>query len=167
MNIINRSLNVKNNKIKYYLSKLPDIYKTCDIPILFVDNNYFGYLIHKYYSVKYNCPNFCKKEFSEIGGTCWYAQNGHKTIFIIIKVQHKLTVPMVLFHELRHWYQQTHLKDFHIEYTKVYNDDVTIDGYSKQHLELDANKFAKMHCKKLGIKFYNSKNEFCINKNQT
>lgn len=62
MKIVNFCLSLKNKQINYYLSKLPEVYRTCDIPIVFVPNNYFGYIILKFYIKKYNLLELTFKE---------------------------------------------------------------------------------------------------------
>ena len=111
MKIINFSWSLKNNQINYYLSKLPEVYRTCDIPILFVPNNFVGYLIWKYYARKYELPDRNFEKFNEVSGTAYYNTQTLESILIFVKHSHRLTTPFILFHELRHWYQQTYLKD--------------------------------------------------------
>lgn len=154
--IRNFCFGLKNKQINYYLSKLPAVYKTCEVPILFVNRNLFGYLIFLFYSLKYNLGDRNYKDFLNTGGTSYYFLNTHKSTFIYCSRSaekgNKEHFVFVLFHELRHWYQQTHLKQFHIE-KRYYNLTIYDDNYSKQPLELDANKFAKKYAEKVGIRF--------------
>lgn len=157
MKIINFCYGITSKQIKYCLNELPSIYRTCEVPILFVNRNYIGYLIFRYYARKYNINDKNYKEFKEVGGTSYYNIDNHEPIFIFCSKGKSNTskefLIFTLFHELRHWYQQKHLKNFHIKYSEIYNNNVTLIGYEKQALEKDANNFSKKYCLKLGVKF--------------
>ena len=154
MNILNFCRFLKNKQINYYLSKLPEIYRTCDVPILFVSDNYFGYLILKYYIKKFGLYELTFQEFNNCSGTHYYRNK--RSIMIHVKNKHKLGVPFMLFHELRHWYQQNYLIEYKNKNDVTYNNNTLIKDYHKQPTEKDANIFAKKYCKELGIKFEQS-----------
>lgn len=157
MKIRNFCLTLKTNNIKYYLSQLPDIYRTCEVPILFVSNNYFGYLIWKFYAWKYDLKNRNYKRFKKYSGTAYFHIETHEPHLIHCVYKHKLSLPCTLFHELRHWYQQKHMKQFHITSGNYANNtnNLSTKEYNKLPLEVDANTFAKKYCKKIGIRFIN------------
>lgn len=168
MKIRNFCWSLKNKQINYYLSKLPNIYRTCSVPILFLPANILGYFIWRFYAWKYNLEYRSFKEFSEVGGTSYYYHNTHEPIMIYIKHSHELTTPFILFHELRHWYQQMYLKGFRKMVIQNYNPDINFDRYHLQPIEKDANTFAKNQCKKIGIKFMQShKDEYTIDSKRT
>ena len=157
MKIRNFCFGLRNKQINYYLTKLPEIYRTCDIPILFINRNIVGYIIFRYYDWFYKLGKRTYKEFKKIGGTSYHVLSTHEPTFIYCakgnsKVSKDFLV-FTLFHEMRHWYQQKYLTNFHKKHSRDYNDDVTVDNYDKQTLEVDANKFARKYCLPLGIKF--------------
>lgn len=157
MKIINLCFGISTKQIKYYLKVLPEIYKTCNTPILLINNNFLGYLIFKVYSFFYELPYRSYREFKKFGGTSYHTVGENEPVFIYCTRIKSLATNerfiYVLFHELRHWYQQKHLKNFHIKYSESYSNNVNLIGYEKQVLEKDANKFSKKYCLKLGIKF--------------
>ena len=154
MKIVNFCLSLKNKQINYYLSKLSEVYRTCDIPIVFVPNNYFGYIILKFYIKKYNLLELTFKEFNNCSGTHYH--RNYKSVMIHVKSKHKLAVPFILFHELRHWYQRNYLSSYMNKVYCNYDNNTLIPDYHKQPIEKDANVFAKKYCKELGIKFEQS-----------
>lgn len=157
MKIINLCFGISTKQIKYYLKVLPEIYKTCNIPILLINNNFLGYLIFKVYSFFYELPYRSYREFKKVGGTSYHTVGENEPVFIYCTRIKSLTTNerfiYVLFHELRHWYQQKYLNEFHIKYSKDYISNVEIENYSEQILEKDANNFSKKYCMKLGIRF--------------
>ena len=161
MKIRNFCLTLKNNNIKYYLSQLPDIYRTCDVPIIIVPNNYFGYLIWCIYAWYYNLEDRNYNEYKKYLGTAYFKVIAHEPILIYCKYKSKYQLADTLFHELRHWYQQKYMKMFH---TNANNYDIEISNkeYDNLPLEKDANTFAKKYCKKLGIKYATIKGESWI-----
>ena len=154
MKIRNFCLSLKNKQINYYLSKLPEIYRTCEVPILFVPDNYIGYLILKYYIKKIGLYELTFQEFKNCSGTHYHKNKN--SVMIHVKNKHKLAVPFILFHELRHWYQRTHLTEYTNKLEYNYDSNTSIKDYHKQPIEKDANVFAKKYCKELGIKFEQS-----------
>lgn len=72
MKLRNFCWSLKNKQINYYFSKLPEIYRTCDIPIIFVPDNRFGYIVIKYYTWKYNLHDLTFQEFNDCGGTHYH-----------------------------------------------------------------------------------------------
>lgn len=160
--IRNFCFGLKNKQINYYLTKLPEIYKTCEVPLLFINKNILGYLIFNFYSWKYNLPkNRNYKEFKIVSGTSYYTTLSHKPVLIYCakcnKKGSKEFLVFTLFHELRHWYQQKYLTEYSVVHSRYYNDNVEMDNYDKQVLEKDANIFARKHSLKLGIKFIKCK----------
>lgn len=157
MKIINLCFGISTKQIKNYLKVLPEIYKTCNIPILFINNNFLGYLIFIIYSFFYELPYRSYREFKKVDGTSYHIIHNNEPVFIYCTKIKSLTTNerfiYVLFHELRHWYQQKYLKEFHTKYSENYIDNVEIENYSKQVLEKDANAFSKKYCMKLGIRF--------------
>lgn len=153
MKIRNFCWSLRNKQINYYLNSLHSIYRTRTVPILFLPANIFGYFIWRFYAWKYNLEDRTFKEFNEVGGTSYYYHNTHNQIMIYVKHSHELMTPFILFHELRHWYQQMYLKGFRKIAIQNYNPDVNFDKYHLQPIEKDANTFAKNQCKKIGIKF--------------
>lgn len=154
MKLRNFCWSLKNKQINYYFSKLPEIYRTCDIPIIFVPDNRFGYILIKYYTWKYDLHDLTFQEFNDCGGIHYHRNK--TSVMIHIKVKHNLGVPFILFHELRHWYQRTHLVDYMNKVGCNYDNNTLIKDYHKQPIEKDANIFAKKYCKLLGIKFEQS-----------
>jgi hypothetical protein len=154
MTIKNFCPSLKNKQINYYLSKLPEVYRTCDIPIIFVPDNYIGFLILKYYIKEYYLGELTYPEFNNCGGTHYY--RNEKSVMIHVKNKHKVAVPFILFHELRHWYQRTYLINYMNKVYYNYDNNILIKDYHKQPIEKDANVFAKKYCKELGIKFKQS-----------
>lgn len=161
MKIRNFCFGLKNKQINYYLNQLPEVYRSCDIPILFINRNIVGYFIFLYYNWKYNLEDRSYKEFKRIGGTSYHTNNTHEPTFIYcakgIEKGSKEFLVFTMFHELRHWYQQKHLTPFHCKHSLTYNNDVTMDNYDKQTLEVDANSFARKYCLPLGIRFIKHK----------
>lgn len=157
MKIRNYCLNLKTSIVKYYINTLPEVYRTVDVPIVIVPDNRIGHFIFNRYATKYNLMDRTYEEFQDVGGTAYFQMDSREPLLIFIKYSHELSLPNILFHEIRHWYQQKYLKAFHISGYKNYVDDVNIKNYNKQKLEVDANKFAKEHCKKLGIRFITEK----------
>ena len=156
MKILNRCVFKRINiiNIKEYIKILPNEYQNIDVPILLIDYSYIGYILFLLYSVKYNLPKDRWKEFKLIGGTAYYTVPNHNPHFILVKVSKRREATIfTLFHELRHWYQQKYLKQFHIQNTNDYFVSVDWDNHHKQRLEVDANNFAKKYCKKFKIKF--------------
>ena len=154
MKIRNFCWSLKNKQINYYLKELPEVYRTPDIPIVFVPDNYIGYLILNYYIKKYGLYELTFKDFNECSGTHYYGNK--RSIMIHVKNTHKLGVPFILFHELRHWYQLNYLIEYKNKNDVTYNNNTLIKDYHKQPTEKDANIFAKKYCKELGIKFEQS-----------
>jgi len=152
MKIRNFCLTLSTKRIKQYLSVLPPIYRTCEVPIVVLSNNYFGYLIFLFYSWKYSLPNKCYSEFRRHLGTAWYDVRSHDSILVHVIYKSQYSLPDVLFHELRHWYQTKYMKQFHIN-SGDYSDGLSSKEYDSIPLEKDANTFAKKYCKKLGIKY--------------
>ena len=139
MEIRNFCFGLKNKQIKYYLSQLPDIYRTCEIPILFINRNPFGYLIFLFYNWKYNLGDRSYNEFLKIGGTSYCSFVDSTPYFIYCSLgKYENSKPFLcftLFHELRHWYQQKYLTKFWK--TKYYlNLNLEDDNYEKLLLKL-------------------------------
>lgn len=150
--------------IKSYLNVLPEIYKSCEVPLIFVPNNYFGYLMWKYHCYKLDLRIIDKKSFDSYGGSCYYCTEKCEAVAIFVKhsSERNLCTPFVLFHELRHWYQEKYLKGFNDKHMVSYNSDTSINDYREQPIEKDADNFAKKYCKKLGIKFMKEKGQLII-----
>lgn len=161
MKIINFCFGLRNKQIHYYLKELPEIYRTCEVPVLFINRNIIGYCVFLYYKWKYNLRDRSYSEFQNIGGSAFYTFSTHEPIFIYCAKgpykKSKEFLVFTLFHELRHWYQQKHLKGYHKKHSLTYNNDINMENYEKQVLERDANNFARKYCLHLGIKFIKSK----------
>lgn len=161
MKIINFTL-TRNNKINYFISQIPDIYRTYDKPLIILPYNLLGLILTWYYFRKYEYYHTIKEIhnfYKKCTGTCVYREDNLETIFILVFNKHKLSLPFVIFHEMRHWYQQTYLKNF---YRKTNQIDKNIKIHEDKILEKDADNFAKNMCKKLGMKF--DKNTILANK---
>lgn len=153
MKIINFTL-TRNNKINYFISQMPDIYRTYNKPLIILPYNFIGLILTWYYFRKYEYYHTFKKTkefFKNAGGTCVYEMPDIETCFILMYKKHELQVPYYLFHEMRHWYQQTYMKDF---YRNSYIKDKDVEIHEDKILEKDADNFAKNMCKKLGMKFH-------------
>lgn len=163
MNLINLQFGkyrTSNKKLKKYISILPKEYKSCDIPIILVNRNIIGFILLNLLL----CFYFSKvtfKYFSNSGGA-YNRINNRRFIYIISNCEEVLIFS--LFHKLRHWYQEMYLNEFFENCLNIYNPDTSIDNYSKQRIEIDANNFSKKYCKKLGFSFKKNKNKLIIYK---
>lgn len=153
MKIRNFCFTLKNNNIKYYLSQLPDIYRTCEVPIVFIPDNYLGYLIFLFYAWKYNLYERSYKDFKDYLGVAWISSNDCEPVLIHCRYKNKLTLVDTLFHELRHWFQAKYMKQFYINGNSDADYNLDSKEYNNLPLEKDANTFAKKYSKKLGIKY--------------
>lgn len=160
MKIYNIFSKLSSKEIKRCLSFLPKEYKECNIPIYITNKGIIGKLVSCWLYKKYMQRPYIEslKDFKYTSGTHIHYNHGG-SIAIIINTSHKYTTMFVLFHELRHWFQLNHLNEFYIEASKHYNRDTkNMDAkkYQYQKLERDANNFAKMMCKRMGMKFLNN-----------
>lgn len=157
MKIRNFCFGLRNKQINYYLNNLPDIYRTCEVPVLLINRNILGYLIFLFYNWKYDLNDRSYKGFLTTGGSSYHRRITHEPTFIYCAmgryVGANVFMVFTIFHELRHWYQQKHLRDFHIKHSMSYSNDTSLAEYDKQPLEKDANDFARKHSLKVGIRF--------------